>query len=216
LNVFKNGTSLDPMPRQGARIAFGLVLIAGVSRVVSLAHVPNSVIADGIAIAFTIGWSWLIALGAACATYAFLRLLPWRPSERRLLHASCVVPTIGIALILPISLHLLWRLITGGRLAEWGDWVALSLMFTGFAHVVFASLAAIRASQVVRGKRALSSWVIYGWCVAAANCPLPFIPAFYVAVTGLLVVPLLWLMKPVIERELAIYSDLPTALAQPR
>jgi hypothetical protein len=213
--MFKTSPLQDPRPRQLARMAFGVVLIGGVARLISTAQTPH---VAGSTLGSVIGWAWVIASAAALATYVFVRIMPWRPVRRSesQLQTSWMVPIAGIALLLPITIHLLCRLLVDGRVGDWSEWVSLSLMFTGFAHVVFAVLAATRAAQLASGKPAISCGAIYGWCVLAANVPFPILPAFYVAATGLPILPMLMLMKPLIERERRTITGFPTAIAQPR
>lgn len=183
--------------RRAGRVAFGWVMIAGAAVLVT------SALRGAGHSAAILGVTWLAAFVAACITY-----LTYRGEVR--LTTSLVVPACGIALLLPLTLHLLFFTFVTHSTSGFDEWVTLSLIATGIAHVVFAIMAMTRAYQLARGEPAVSIVAIYFTCVA--NGAIPFvIPAAYVALTGLPIIPLLAYMERIATRERAV-PELPRAV----
>ena len=179
--------------RQASRIAFGLVLIAGAIRLVATGATHSDV---------TFQQTWLAAFAAAIAVRW---LLPAR-AQHDLLAASLIIPGIGCALIMPLSIQLIVG-INGG----WDDWVRTSFLYVGVAHVVFAALMAARGWTLAHGRDTVKVSSIYLIVVLAANVPFPVIPAAIVAITGIPILPVLFYMKRIADRERAAIA-LPTAM----
>jgi hypothetical protein len=117
---------------------------------------------------------------------------------------SVRLPAIAIALLLPLTTHAL----VGLPAASWrfDQWIMLSLSIVGHAHVVLAWLAARFAKRAVTTTREdvvparrKAMWAAYGWTILASAIPgaiLLLIPPILTAITGLVVVPLVfWLAE---------------------
>jgi hypothetical protein len=166
------------------RIAFGVVLLAGaailVQRLASLDE-PQS--------RRVILTTWAVAFAA----YA----IAGRLGSRRVLdHAgelavpALVVPSVGAALLLPLTLHMPFAMLVAPGAGAFDDWAVISAVITGPTHLVFAALAGERARQLAASDPAqspLSPLKIYGICVAVSCLPfaLLVIPPFLVMMTGL-------------------------------
>jgi hypothetical protein len=193
--------------RRAGRIAFGGVLIAGAVAMVR----DVGAFGDGprIGALWIMLGSWFLAFVAGFVV-SQLRI------TRQLRTASIVVPSIGIALMLPLLLHLPFVLPTGAK--AYNTWVALSLFAVGFAHVMFALLAALRAWQLSTGRRAISVWMVYVLVIIASGIPLGmfFLPPLITAITGLPVIGLLHHQETLAnrEREADRLGEIPAAIAR--
>jgi hypothetical protein len=232
--------------RQVGRLAFGGVLLAGVTWLVAVLgtgsfahpgpyHSPLRLPAWEI-----IAATWLAALGAGQAARAIaVRFGGLRSPDARFA-ASLVVPTAGIALLLPVTLQLPVVALLAD-LDFFDIWAMGSLWITGLAHVVFAGLCAARARELAAGKRAVSPYAIYFATVLTACVPVVFladarvvfvadmdlyvgseallvIPPILVAFTALPFLRLQRWMQRLAERErteIAAAQQLPLALALP-
>lgn len=207
--------------RRVGRIAFGVVLLAGVAWLTTTAwsgslgphRMPKLDAARIIAL------TWLAAVIAGVAARAIAARVPWSRSSEALFAESLMVPTAGIALVLPITLHMPLVLLAADSSA-FDIWVMASLWITGLTHVVFATLGVVRARQLVAGKPALSPRKIY--VVTLITSCVPFvvlyaIPPVLVAITALPFVPMLYAMERVVRRERAeldaVAGSLPRAIA---
>ncbi len=203
--------------RRIARIAFGVVLLAGALALVAAA-------ASGswergrpprLSAAQILGYTWFAATVAAGAAYALAAALRLRLARDALFVPSLVVPAAGVALVLPITLHLLVALAIGSRSAAFDEWVEISLVVTGAAHLVFAALCMLRARRLAAGDATMTVAKLLGITVAAVCVPfmvLWFIPPVLVAITALPILPLLHGMRPLIDRERAEIAALPARL----
>ena len=207
LNMF-NSTTVSG--RAVGRIAFGLVLLAGAGVLVT---------GSGRDQAMTV---LVMTWAAAFASYTLVRSLFTRgaPVSERLLAASYVVPSVGLALALPVTIQAPFFLLLGGSWAGFGGWVELSIEITWSTHLAFATLAAIRAHRLALGAEAPRPALIYGVCVAVSCVPyilLYAIPPILVALTGLPLVMLMIASEAHIarERENVLASEFPTAIARP-
>ena len=198
---------------QAARVAFGAVLLVGA--VVMVAKAQLHMTSDDAQTPDIIATTWLLAIAAGAVAYAIASYLPPAGRRDRLLQWSLVVPAAGLALVLPLSLHLLWCVVLDRSLVGFDEWVGLSMLFAGFAHAMFVLLACLRASQLARGVPAVSVSTIYFACVAAGSLPFPVVPSIIIALTGLPILPLLLLMKPLAAREREAPAPLPRAIARP-
>ena len=201
LNMFKT----TRFGRAIGRIVFGTVLIAGaLVLVLRLAHARHPEAAE------VLVTTWIVAI------LAWLVITPLVDIERplgRLLKASFVLPTIGVALVLPLSLHML-VVLSGFGLEEFDGWAQWSLWIAGTSHIALAILAACRAAQLVDHEVALTPEKIFT-SVIVVSC-LPFallfvIPPIIVGMTGLAFLPLLKHMEVWIAREQM--PELPRAVA---
>jgi len=182
-------------------------------------------------------WLAAIAAGTVARWIALRRGGP--PGSDARFAASLIVPTVGIALLLPITLHLPFvRRLTR---YDFDLWALASLWLTWHAHLVFAGLAAQRARRLAAGQPALAPREIYAATVLASCLPVVFltpsqvgfpslmmsmvphsqlavVPPVIVAITALLCVPLLRAMQRLADRErveIATARKLPRAVAVP-
>jgi hypothetical protein len=123
--------------------------------------------------------------------------------------AGYVVPAVGMALMLPITLHLFVASVVGYSERSFDDWCFWSVVFVSVAHIVFAILVGVRAAAIVGGRPPISVGTIYIAAVTLAGVPgvVLVIPLVITAVTGLPLVPLLYGMERWGER-----ATVPTAI----
>jgi hypothetical protein len=204
--------------RRVGRIAFGVVLLAGVAW---LATAAWSVSFDGrdpkqLEAARIIGLTWLAAIAAGLAARGIAARVRGSHGSETLFAKSVVIPTLGIALLLPITLHLPVVLLVSDA-GGFDFWVVASLWVTGLAHLVFATTCALRGYRLVTGKPAMSPTRIYVATLITSCVPfvvLWAIPPALVAITALPFVPLLHAMERRIARErLELSQALPRAVA---
>lgn len=201
--------------RRVGRIAASVVLLAGVVAIVATAWAVEDRPAPELHTAELIGFTWLAALVLGAAAHGLVVLVrpAWRPEA--LLAESLLLPAGALALLLPITLHLLVALACGVGGTDFDRWVRGSMIITCMAHLLFAGLCMLRAHQLLRREPAISPLRIFG-AVVATSC-VPFvvlfaIPPVLVAVTGLPLLPLLRAMAPRIERERAELAAMPGLL----
>jgi len=105
--------------------------------------------------------------------------------------ASLALPLAAVALVGPLTLHTIFFVFDGG-LRGYGQWIQISAMVVGHAHLVFAGLALRYVSQLRRG--ALPSHPLartWGWVTLTAAIPgvLMFgLPPVITGVTGLFLI----------------------------
>lgn len=202
--------------RRLGRIAFGVVLLVGVASLVgaawsSSAGPPG---ATRLGAARIIGLTWLAAPIAAATVRAIAGRFRWSPAPDALFAESVMVPTAGIALLLPITLHLPVVLLVADA-GAFEIWVMASLWITGLAHAVFAGLGVVRAYQLVAGIPAVTPRKIYLATLVTSCVPFVLlwgIPPTLVALTALPFVPMLHGMQRVVDRERAEIATLRQAL----
>jgi hypothetical protein len=157
LNMFRSPAT-SVLARRAARIGLGLVLVAGML-----------LVAHGSAPRDTLVVTWPVAGSVFLVIRAGVWLVAPAPRGDALLRASLVVPAIGLALALPLTIHLLWFVIAG---ANFDRWAQLSVPAAGAAHVAFAVLFAFRAAELARtGDPHLSISTIYLLTVLASTIP---------------------------------------------
>jgi hypothetical protein len=190
--------------RRVGRIVFGVVLIAGAFALVFRSRLPFS------AAQIMIG-SWSLAFAAAL----IVGHLPIREPRKDLFKTSIVVPSIGVALMLPLLVHM--PFVFAQPYPDYDGWVQLSVYIVGMAHVAFALTSAIRASQLVDDVRALSPWAILGIVFGVSCVPfalLYMIPPVLVALTSIPILPLFFYQAHLVRRErAAVTTHLPRAIA---
>lgn len=203
-------TTSQIIARRVGRIAFGLVLLAGVAHLI---------VAGGFGAARTIELTWLTAGLAGVVAWRVASRVRFAPNPERLFAESLMVPAAGIALLLPITLHMPVILVIRDS-AAFDVWVLASMWITGLAHAVFAFTSAVRGKHLVAGKPAWSPRKIYIATVVTSCVPfavLYAIPPAIVALTALPFVPLLRAMDWVVTRERQELADaqhaLPRAIA---
>ena len=156
--------------------------------------------------------------GMAFASYALARWLSGAfEIGERLLAASYVIPSIGMAFVLPLTIHAPVYLLLGGTRAGFDDWAELAMKITWATHIAFAILAAQRAHVLALGEDAPGPAMIFVGCVAVSCVPyvvLFGIPPIIVALTGLPIVGLMRWSERHIARERAHVLHFPTAIAR--
>lgn len=199
--------------RRAGRIALGGVLIAGAAVLAErLLHegAPRA--------AAVIGGTWAAAIVAYVV--AGLWGAPRALAEAdELAVPALVLPSVGVALMFPLTLHLLFAVVL--RSVDGFDgWAQLAVWFTGPTHVVLAILVAVRAVRLVRGQPAQAPMSIYWSCVAVSCLPFAvmfMIPPALVALTGLPALALLEWMERIahVERYAADFVPRAIVVAQP-
>jgi hypothetical protein len=212
-------TTSQVIARRIGRITFGGVLLVGIACLIAAAWSGELVHhsmrfgprLDATAI---IGLTWLVAAVAGVVAWRVALRVRLAGTADTLFAESLMVPAAGIALVLPITLHLPVVLALGDREA-FDIWVAVSMWITGLAHLVFAFMSALRGYQLVAGKPAWSPRKIYTATVVTSCVPflvLYAIPPVLVAVTALPFVPLLRAMERIVNRERAELAGAPHLL----
>jgi hypothetical protein len=200
--------------RQIGRIAFGVVLLVGLAWLLVGAtklsfRCSQDTPLDAAAI-LTLTWVAAFVVGGI----AQLAARRTRLDPATLLTRSLVIPTLGVALVLPITLHMPFALLIGG-LDGFDFWVEVSVWITGLAHLVFAWMCAVRAYQLAAGRPAWSPRRIYVVTLIVSCVPfvvLWAVPPVLVAVTALPFIPMLRWLAAVAERERAELGSGPFAL----
>jgi len=209
--------------RRAGRTAFGAVLLIGVAYLATGAwqgsFSPHR--APRLDAMRIIATTWIAAIAAGLVVRAIAGCLrrPWTSEPQ--FARSVVVPALGIALLLPITLHLPIVVLVADP-SGFDTWVMASLWITGLAHLVFATLCGLRGYQLVAGKPAVTPRKIY--VITLITSCLPFVvlwavPPALVAITALPFVPMLHAMARLVDRErleLATATQaLPRAIAVP-
>jgi hypothetical protein len=199
--------------RRTGRIALGAVLIAG-----AVILVRRLVTQEEAGSPQLLGMIW----GAALAAYAVVGRIA---SRRTLEHADelavpgLVVPSVGMALLLPLTLHLPVVALVSGGLRGFDSWALLGVVITAPTHLVFAVLAGHRARQLAVGPVAISPMKIFAICLGVSCVPfaLLVLPPFIVMLTGLPLMVLMSLMEPLAHRDRdgGLAEALPRAIAMP-
>jgi hypothetical protein len=202
LNMFRRSSSAGVLARRAGRIAGGFVLMGGAFAVVRAVHSTGPIEAQRLFEA-----TWAIAIVAALVVRGIVWLVDPAPRGDALLAASLAIPAAGLALILPLSLHMV---VMQG---DFDSWVRLSVTVVGLAHVVFAILFAARAAGLARtATPRVSIGAIFLWTVFASFVPWPFIiPQVLTAITGLFMLPVLFLFDFLATRERAALPHMPLA-----
>jgi hypothetical protein len=209
------------LARRLARIAFGVVLIAGVAALTTAAWAggPRLRGHGAPSSAQIISFTWLAALLLGAVVQFAAARVRWSCEPEALFGPSLIVPTAGIALLAPITLHMpIALLITDSR--GFDQWVEASLWVTALAHIAFAATSVRRAHQLVTGRPAMSPTRIYVITVLVSCVPfivLWGIPPVLVGLTAAPLMPLLLRMERIVDRErteiAAITRSLPRAIA---
>jgi hypothetical protein len=201
-------TTRQIIARRIGRITFGGVLLGGVARLIMTAcsgELGHDVLfpSRGLDAARTIELTWLIAALAGVVAWRVAARVRFTPDPEMLFAESLIVPAVGIALLLPITLHMPVILVICDS-AAFDVWVVASMWITGLAHAVFAITSALRGKQLVAGEATWSPRKIYIATVVTSCVPfavLYAIPPVIVAITALPFVPLLRAMKWIVVRE---------------
>jgi hypothetical protein len=212
-------TTQELIARRIGRITFGGVLLVGVAYLAvgaSSIAIPRPLAypLPQIDAAQSLTVTWLAALIAGMAAYRVALHVPTRRGPEALFAESVMAPVLGLALILPLTLHMPFALLVSDR-EGFSRWVGMSLWITGLAHVVFALTSTLRAYQLVAGRAAWSPRRIFLLTVLTSCVPfvvLMGIPPVLVTVTALPILPLLRAMDGIVTRERAEIAAAPHAL----
>lgn len=124
-------------------------------------------------------------LGIASGTHRAERLEAW----------GLALPLVGLSFAAPLSLHFVVGALLGVGARDFNQWVALSSILVGHAHLLLAALAGAYALSLCRrdgAGPALTSASVLGFTTAAAAIPGIFLlglPPVLTLLTGLLFVP---------------------------
>lgn len=184
-----------------SRLAFGFVMIAGAIVLVRNTLAYSN---DHHAVANGTAWhAWQVIVGtwiAAAAASVVGLLVKDRGDHLRV--ASYVVPAAGVALLLPLTIHMPIALYLSD--ADGFDmWCVYSGIFVGVAHIAFALMVGARARALVERREPMAVGTIYGVAVAMACVPglLVVLPPMITAATGVPIMPLLYAMERWTQRE---------------
>jgi hypothetical protein len=179
-----------------ARIAAGLVLLSG-----AIFLAKNS-------IAVSRGESTLACWRVICSTWAGAAFVAFvgslfRDRGDRHRVPGYVIPAAGVAIMLPLTLHMIVARMMDSSMWGFDAWCLWSLIFVGVAHVAFAIMVAMRAADIANGRIPMKVGTIYLATVALAGVPgvILVLPMIVTAVTGIAIVPLLHAMERWGERE---------------
>jgi hypothetical protein len=214
---------VDPISifaRRAGRIAASLVLLVGVGMLVVAAWQGHGDRygyreASRLHALPILGVTWATALIVAAVAHGTVLLLrpSWRPDQ--LFVSSLMLPTVALALVLPITLHALVAIAYGGRAGDFDGWVWWSVIVSGLAHLVFAWLSAVRVHRLVTDRPPMTPRRIFALTVATSCVPFVLlfgIPPIIVAITGVPLLPLLHRMARWIARERAELAAMPHRL----
>lgn len=198
-----------------SRIASGLVLITG-AVVLAAYAIRLHPLGDGLYGEHNGSPSWHTphVIGATWAAAFIAAILgsfvPDRGEQRHV--ASYVLPSVGAALMLPLTLHLPFAGAMHVTNNGFDTWVELSLILVGVAHVVFAVMVGRRAAALAEGREPTSVRSIYLTTVLCGGIPgvIIVVPVVLVAMTVAFFVPLLYGM----ERWIRPMSSVPVAIAR--
>ncbi|HEY4244176.1 MAG TPA: hypothetical protein VGM88_30395 [Kofleriaceae bacterium] len=178
---------MDPVSRvvarRIARVVFGSALIAGMCALAVLAPAFGHGCGCGyeelhppIHAAQVIGAMWIVAIGGAAFVWSLARRVRFR-NPQALQRAGLAVPAAGLALALPLTLHLPVIALDQHFDKSFDEWVLLSLVITGIPHIVFASALLQRGCDLgTTGITKMTAKRVFIWVTIAA-C-IPWIAAF--------------------------------------
>lgn len=177
-----------------ARIAAGLILLSGAIMLALNAIAISRGQSD------TASWKVICFSWAGAAAAAVVGSVIRDRGDRHRV-AGYVVPAIGVALITPLTLHLIVARLFG--FDDFDAWVQWSVIFVSVAHVAFAIMVGMRAAAIVRGREPVKVGTIYLATVALAGVPgvILVLPMIVTALTGIVIVPFLHAMDRWGERE---------------
>jgi hypothetical protein len=222
--------------RRAGRIAFGAVLILGMtSRVYeTVVHgTPseysgpfNDDVLHPTHVTRYLAVTWAIAIAGYALVRLFVRVTAPAPRGDGLLRASLVVPAVGIALVLPLTVHGAFVQPFGS--AAFDTWFQVSMLVLGAPQLVFALTFGIHASQLARGEPRMTIRWVFRWSVRASLVPSAIFvvmepqgmlfaavgaleTALATAITGLLVLPVLRRFDALARRDRDALPVLPLA-----
>lgn len=145
---------------------------------------------------------WPAAVGVGGMTAALAMRWPLLAGSLVRETTAFVVPAVGAALALPLTIQLAYFVVIDGEVHvnSFNGWAKFGAAFTGIAHIWFAGCVGRRAAQLARGEEPLRVWTIYWSTVLMSAFPgilLFGLPPLVTAATGLPILPLLHLMRRV-------------------
>lgn len=192
--------------RRIGRITFGCVLILGalclMRAAATGAHAPSAY--------EILTYTWLAALGLTALGRRIASAIRWARDPDFLFTHSICVPMVGLALVLPLTLHM-FVLGAWWSAYDFDQWVQISMLVTGLPHLVLVIAVIARGRALVADRPAIRPGTIY-LITIAASC-VPFIvfvvPPVLVALTGLPFLVLLRWMEGTVQRERAELAHAP-------
>jgi hypothetical protein len=197
--------------RRLVRVVVGLVQLVGLAHmIVAACHGREGFSRD---LPFLWGCAALAAVAAACVAPFVVRFVQtdaWATS-------SIVLPVVGLALLLPISLHAVAFRCVHASWASLDDWCGASVVGAGIAHLVFATLFCVRAVSLARtGSSPVSVSELFLLTTLASAIPFFILAMGITAATGLAILPVIALVDWLARREHAALSvALPRAIVTP-
>ena len=197
--------------RRLVRVVVGLVLLVGLAHlIVAACHGREGFSRD---LPFLWGCAALAAVAAACVAPFVVRFVQtdaWATS-------SIVLPVVGLALLLPISLHAVAFRCVHATWASLDDWCGARVVGAGIAHLVFATLFCVRAVSLARtGSSPVSVSELFLLTTLASAIPFFILAMGITAATGLAILPVIALVDWLARREHAALSvALPRAIVTP-
>jgi hypothetical protein len=217
MNMFKNSPlhGHEVAARRFARCWFGIVLLVG-----SAALVMSAITGNGKCLPVVLAtWPTAFAVAALARKAAMISQSSRVMAFTLGVHADlCLaLPWLGIALLLPLSLHAVFVL-------PWFQWqhhafdeyCQAMMLCMGPTHLVLAILGYRRAQRLVNCQTARSAESVYWWTVFTSCIPFIValaIPPLLVALTGIPIILILRHMEVIVDRERQAAALLPTAIA---
>lgn len=183
-------------PRAVGRLVFGACMLVGVVVIV------HRLFAGEPGVGPEIVMTWVSSAIAGWVAHQLAHGLPSGKRPDRIFVLSFALQALGIACLLPLSIHLAGAHALG-LASDFDTWVKMSCFWAGPAHVAFAYLATKRAVQLARGEDAITTRSVYTRTLLISSIPggLVVLPPLIVGFTGLFIMPLLERMQPYIRRE---------------
>jgi len=194
------------LARRAGRALFGLGLTTGAVVLVSQALLHRNHLGAERIIEVT----WIAAILAGVVAWAIARLVAHTWPSDELKYAGLVAPAIGLALIAPLTFHLLVLKLL--RTADaFDDWVLISMVVAATAHIAFAAMSVVRVVRLTDGTHAATIKSVYMIVVLVSCIPfllLPIVPVI-VMITGVPMLPILKAPERIVARERAILGAAP-------
>ena len=191
------------------RVVFGVALVTGFVQFVTKACAYDEGYSRGLFVIWEhAGLALVAAIIVAPLVARWVSGDAWATS-------SIVLPTAGIALVLPLTLHLGVFLMFGEKTMD--EWCVAGLLGAGVAHVTFAILFAARTVSLVRsGQTALSVGELFAITTMAGGVPYFIFGMGVTALTGVFILPVISLAESLALREhAATAAGLPRAIVTP-
>lgn len=191
------------------RVVVGLALVIGFLRFVGHACADEPGFSRGIVV------PWEYAGLAALVAAVLAPLVVRRVSGDAWATSSLVLPVVGIALLLPLTLHYAAFRIAGERAMD--EWCVAGLVIAAVPHIVFALLFSARTVSLARtGASTLAVGELFALTTLAGALPGFIFGMGLVALTGVFFLPVISLVDWLAVREhAATAAGLPRAIVAP-